>query len=131
MSRSQTLEVGTGTETQLRRPPQRPPVDPLKSERVEQPLTVLQVMARLQSMPGWKLTSGGLGIRRTHMFPEVAVASAYVSFVAEMARAAKLPTAVTQRGRRVVVSLRAATQPVKVRRKGLTQSVFDVAKQLG
>ena len=130
MSKTQVGNVGQGTPAELRRRP-RPQFDEpdeLKAERVQEPLTAVEVTAKLQSLPGWKMTPGGRAINRTHFFPEVRVACAYVSFVAELAQSVKQPAAVTQRGRRVVVMLQAPVR--KVRRGGITEAVLNLAKQL-
>jgi pterin-4a-carbinolamine dehydratase len=128
MSSTQGVYVGQDISTRLRRPP-RPDLDELKAERVQEALTAAQVSARLLAMPGWKLTPGGRAINRTHWFPGVRVASAYVSFIAELAQAVEQTVSVTQRGHRVVVMLRARL--AKVRPGGITQSVLDLAQQLG
>jgi len=128
MSNTQAVYVGQDTSVGLRRPP-RPGFDELKAERVQEALTAAQVSAKLLAMPGWKLTPGGRAINRTHWFPGVRVASAYVSFIAELAQSVEQTVSVTQRGQRVVVMLRARL--AKVRRGGITQSVLDLAQQLG
>lgn len=130
MSKMQIGDVGQATPAKLRRRP-RPPFDEpdeLKAERVQEPLTAAQVAVKLQSMPGWKMTPGGHAINRTHFFPEVRVACAYIVFIAELAQSVKQTVAVTQRGRRVVVLLRAPWR--KMRRGGITEAVLNLAKQL-
>lgn len=130
MSKMQVGDVGQDTPAELRRRP-RPQFDEpdeLKAERVQEPLTAAQVTVKLQAMPGWKMTPGGSAINRTHFFPEVRVACAYIVFIAELAQSVKQTVAVTQRGRRVVVMLRAPLR--RMRRGGITEAVLNLAKQL-
>jgi pterin-4a-carbinolamine dehydratase len=102
----------------MRRPPG--PVDKLKAERVQE---------RLQAMPAWSLTHGGLAVSRVHDFPDSRVASSYASFVSDFASAMNVPVSMSLSGGRVTLKLQGS--PRLTGHAGLTEAVLDFAEILG
>lgn len=128
MSKTQELEVETGTGTGLRRPPKPPELElmvhdgqeGLKSERVEE---------MLREMTQWQLTLQGRAITRTRELPAPMVATLYSAFVTSLAAACELPVIVSVSGGRVLVTLHAPGCQECI--PNLTEDVFALARMLG
>jgi hypothetical protein len=122
------LPVGQG----LRRPPKPPlseveeilvvvdPEEALKSERVEE---------ALRAMPEWVMTLEGQAITRAKELPTPEVASLYTAYVTGFAGHLGLPVAVSVSDGLVLVTLYAPRRGDCM--GGLTESVLDLARQLG
>lgn len=94
----------------------------LKPERI-------QLMLRLQSLPGWQVQPDALAIDRVRQFPSTELAMAYAGFAEKLARHRKLPLSVHLADRVVLVTLRG---PRNHGRPGpVTDRVLDLARQLG
>ncbi|HEV2853262.1 MAG TPA: hypothetical protein VHC97_10705 [Thermoanaerobaculia bacterium] len=131
-TKENTVDVGIGFELPgqgLRRPPRREveeilvvhdPEERLKSERVEE---------ALRAMPEWELTLEGRAITRVKDLPTPEVASQYTAYVTGLAGHLRLPVAVSVSEGLVMVTLYG---PGSVNcMGGLTQSVLDLAHQIG
>lgn len=117
---------------ELRRPPRPPfgeveeilvvhdPEAPLKSERVEE---------ALRAMPEWVLTLEGQAITRSKDLPTAEVASLYTAYVTGFAGHFGVPVAVSFSGGVVLVTLYGPRRSDCM--DGLTESVLDLARQLG
>lgn len=116
----------------LRRPPKSPlgeleeilvvhdPEEALKSERVEE---------ALRAMPEWELTLEGQAITRLKELPTPEVASLYTAYVSGFAGHLGLPVAVSVSGGVVLVTLYGPRRGPCM--GGLTESVLDLARQIG
>jgi hypothetical protein len=117
---------------ELRRPPKPPlgdlkeilvvhdPEEELKSERVEE---------ALRAMPEWELTLDGQAITRPKELPTPEVASLYAAYVTGFAGYFGLPVAVSVSNGRVLVTLYGPRRGECM--GGLTESVLDLARQIG
>ena len=105
----------------LRRPPRRLAGAKLKSERVEE---------MLQALTGWSLAPDGGAIQRTRKFPTARVAGLFAGYVADFATSRRQGACVMLSGRQVLLTLPGA--PLRNGRfGGLTETVFELAQQLG
>ncbi|HWM93594.1 MAG TPA: hypothetical protein VN493_22740 [Thermoanaerobaculia bacterium] len=94
----------------------------LKPERI-------QLMLRLQSLPGWQVQPDAKAIDRVRQFPSSELAMTYAGFAEKLARRMKVPLSVHLADRVVLVTLRG---PKLHGRPGpVTQRVLDLALQLG
>ena len=91
----------------------------LKAERVQ---------LRLKRMQGWKMLAQGKAIDRVRQFSDPLVASSYLAFASLLARQEKQPLRVSVVGSTVVLAL---TGRSKGPDRGITESVLDLAEQLG
>jgi hypothetical protein len=94
----------------------------LKGERV-------QLLQRLESLPGWQLLPGHRAIDRLRGFASADLARTYAGFAEKLARSSQLPISVHVSDRFVLLVLRG---PRNHGRTGpLTERVFELARQLG
>ncbi len=95
-----------------------PPVQKLKSERVQEALAAM----------GWKPDRNVRTFARALRFPVPRVAEAYAAYVSALANQSGQPVSVEVAGKRVLVTLlsRAASD----RHAGWTKAVLDFAKRL-
>lgn len=98
----------------------KPAVDRLKAERVEE---------KLREAPGWQVASQGRAIDRVREFPTPEVAALFGAYAMGYAGVKKLPVTVNLAEKYVLVTLHARSP--NGRFDGLTDALFEVAKQLG
>jgi hypothetical protein len=95
------------------------PEESLKSERVQE---------ALRAMPEWDLTMEGQAISRVKELPTPEVASLYTAYVTGFSGSLGMPVAVSVSGGLVLVTLYGPNGGDC--RGGLTESVFDFARQI-
>jgi hypothetical protein len=94
-----------------------PPTAKLKPERVQE---------ELRTLPNWQLDSGGQAIESTREFPCSRVAGMFGAWVVGLSGALGLTASVSLAHGRIRVQL---SSPIGL--DGLTQGVFDLARQIG
>ena len=119
MARQQQLTSRmVGSASGLLRLPRR--VSKLKPERVQE---------YLKTMPGWRLMPGDSAIGRVRDFATAEAASAWVQFVAELARQQDHAYTLERSGNRIAVTLYEDGQ--SGRASGVTMAVLVTGKTLG
>lgn len=98
----------------------KPAVERLKAERVEE---------KLRDTPGWRVASAGRAIDRVREFPTPEVAALFGAYAMGYAGVMKLPVTVDVFEKCVLLTLHARNP--NGRFDGLTDRLFEVAKQLG
>ena len=101
-------------------PVPQPPVQKLKSERVQE---------ELKAMPAWQLARDEKAIACVKTFPTPEVAALYAAFASRFASAAGFAVTVSLSGGQVCVTVYA--QQINGCPGELTESVLGFAKQLG
>ena len=95
----------------------------LKPERVHTRLRPERIQKRLKELPGWELAGDGRSLERTHLFPTIRAAVAFVALVAEIGDAEGYVPDVDLR--HLEVTLRVATSA----EASITELDFDVARR--
>jgi len=104
----------------------RPVKAQLKSERVQD---TGRIQRGLQDVPEWQLGDDWLAIHRVKEFANLAQASAFASYVGNLASAMRQPVTIALAGRVVGVTL--AGHPVVGCAGGLNKTVFRLAASIG
>jgi pterin-4a-carbinolamine dehydratase len=111
--------------------PSRARVQRLKPERVQNELSIrktvrrLEVMERLDRLPGWKLAPESRSIRKVRRFADPKDAAAYAAFVVQVAAGRHLPLGIAVSQGQLVVTLHGRSG------RGITGALLDLAAELG
>ncbi len=111
--------------------PSRGRVERLKPERVQEGLSIrktvrrIEVMERLDRLPGWKLAPERRAIRKVRKFVDPQAAAAYAAFVVQVAAGRRAPLGIAVTNGQLVVTLYGRPD------RGISGTLLDLAADLG
>jgi hypothetical protein len=106
-------------------------VQRLKPERVQEGLSIrktvrrIEVMERLDGLPGWRLAPESPAIRKVRKFADPKDAAAYAAFAVQLAAGRCQPLKIAVSRGQLVVTLNGSSD------RGITGSLLDLAVELG